>query len=253
MSSHLFCQPWPELLLPNILRYASDMASVACFCGEAFESVNLLTHHADTRDHRFMCSCGVLFKTHTSTLLHQGAVSHISESYIEHPALRENGSLKKNGPGHTTTDNPFQSPPLRKPEQLHPTMANECNLCWRNNDRDEVFASEMALAVHKETSHLRCPICSKMFHGSRDDRVPASARLAEHQKRAGHCYCAEHDQQYRTNEDLKLHLTNDHKMGLQCVYCDRRFDKADFGTHLLECTAVPFDDSDGGMWLDGFG
>ncbi|KAK3702492.1 hypothetical protein LTR37_014854 [Vermiconidia calcicola] len=189
------------------------MAPVACFCGASFADVELLSQHANSQGHRFMCSCGVKFATYTSIVRHQSVVKHGAEvGYTELPALK----------GYTTA-----STTDKKDESM------KCPFC----PNKKPFKTNLALSHHKADVHPTCPSCNQTFHDKRD--LSAPQQLHGHQKAANHNYCAEHDLAFDTDQKFAAHKrATVHITGFECLDCGRDFStQRGLDDHLNACPA----------------
>ncbi|KAK3707635.1 hypothetical protein LTR37_011983 [Vermiconidia calcicola] len=189
------------------------MAPVACFCGATFANVDLLSQHANSQGHRFMCSCGVKFATYMSIVRHQSVVKHgAAVGYTELPALKGYTTPSATDKKHESTECPFC--PNKKPFKTNP-----------------------ALLQHIVDSHPTCPSCNQTFQDKRE--LSAFHQLRGHQKAANHTYCAEHDLAFDTDWKFVAHKrATVHITGFECIDCGRDFStQRGLDDHLNACPA----------------
>lgn len=188
------------------------MTAVTCFCGASFASVDLLYHHAMNQGHVIKCGCGTLFKGLGQMKHHQSATNHYaSTEHTEHPEL-------KNYNVDATAAADAGTTPLK------------CVFC----PSKDAFKDAASLKQHMFDKHPTCPTCKETFLGD-----TASKKLFGHQKAANHCYCHEHDCNFRNSAALANHKRNEtHVTGFGCIDCKRDFETEQaLDRHIEVCRA----------------
>jgi hypothetical protein len=125
-------------------------------------------------------------------------------------------------------DSAVSSAPLTKD-------AFKCHFCPARKP----FTNLPALASHQFDKHPTCPAvaCKATFHDKKG--ITAKEQLTGHQKASGHCYCAEHDDVFKTTKDFAAHKREFGHIDFKCADCERQFNaQRGFDDHLKVCNAA---------------
>jgi hypothetical protein len=197
-----------------------EMAGIRCFCGSSFADEERFKRHATAQGHRLLCGCGALFKTETGVLQHQRDVPHHAKGgYIEHFVLKAKQPVVNS---HASTSSSADD-----------TL--KCCFC----PAKKPFGDWSALKLHQEAKHPTCPatFCKMTFHDKKGSA--AQLQLMGHQKASGHCYCAEHDEFFKTMKDFEAHKREIGHIDFKCADCDRQFTtEQGFDDHLKVCNTA---------------
>ena len=171
-----------------------------CFCGIAFPTVKALYDHATSRGHRIKCCCGTLLKTDTQLKNHHRSVDHRGVNF-RYTKLKALHGL----PGHGMELQDHKVQPTLSIQSMRGSPDTQSLACHACNGR--TFKDAKALNQHTRDKHPACPICLKAFYDKYKKGTLRSAheQLFAHQQTTGHCYCAEHEVAFDTEDHFRTH------------------------------------------------
>ncbi|KAF2766685.1 hypothetical protein EJ03DRAFT_173554 [Teratosphaeria nubilosa] len=169
-----------------------------CFCGGTFSTIKHLRDHVEQKGHRFMCSCGRLYKSRDSLRTHWASakIEHPLPNLSENPALVEvtAAATTTNGGRHgiatieVTTAGPSHSAKNTSVDAENGKSVFPCSLC------NKKLKSNKGLEDHVSDKYPVCPDCHQAY--------ATRLQLHGHQKAANHYYCQEHDQAFPTQDSF---------------------------------------------------
>jgi len=200
---------------PTSTQTDPNPATLVCFCGDAFETIDQLRGHAVEKGHRMRCGCGALRGSWTLMKQHQHEIPHAEAWTSTKLAALDGASAHEPSPQPLT-----------------------CVFC-----PGKKWTKPVALHEHHRLSHPRCPTCSTVFHDMKAGKQvarTAADQVTAHQEAAEHCYCADHQMAFRSVFAYEEHLARHswktyqepqecpgqqpHRRFVhECVSCDEKF------------------------------